>query len=273
MVNALLMALSGLLLLAAGAARGAEISVETDRTDVAVGESFELRLKATGEPDDGPDFEPLEQDFEILAQTQSQNIRILGDRSDRSQEWTLSLMPKRAGELRIPPIEFGADRSEPLTLQVRPARRGSDDDADVFLETELDTDQSWVGAQVVMTVRIFHAPELRGGRLQAPTLEPADATVEILGDDRSYHTRRGSRRYFVVERRFVIFPHSPGMHRVGPLQFQGQILEPPSRLDPFQRRARTVRIESDPLQLDVRPIPDEFANRPWPAPWWSLPTA
>ena len=47
----------------------ADIRVSVDRNPVSVDESFQITFTASQSPDDDPDFSPLEQDFNIINQS------------------------------------------------------------------------------------------------------------------------------------------------------------------------------------------------------------
>ena len=69
-----------------------------ERNQVSIDESFDLVFQAEGTLDGEPDFGPLEEQFEILSQHQSQNIQMINGQVHRSISWTLTLMAK---ELQI----------------------------------------------------------------------------------------------------------------------------------------------------------------------------
>ena len=89
----------------------ATISAQVDRNPVHLDETFNLFFEADESPDDNPDFSPLDQDFEIINQSQSSNVSIINGKYTKKIKWTLAIMAKRAGTLTIPAIKFGDDSS------------------------------------------------------------------------------------------------------------------------------------------------------------------
>ena len=85
----------------------AAISVSPDRPQVMLNESFQLVFEADGPVDGDPDFTPLEDKFQIISTGQSSNFSMLNGQVSRTQQWTLTLLPKEAGTIEVPPINFG----------------------------------------------------------------------------------------------------------------------------------------------------------------------
>jgi hypothetical protein len=113
----------------------AQISVSFDRNPVSVDESFQIIFTANDTPDNDPDFSPLEQDFEILGQTQSSNSSWINGRSSKSIQWTLNVVAKHPGSLVVPEVPFGNDLSQPasiLVTQQGAATKDVDTDEDLF---------------------------------------------------------------------------------------------------------------------------------------------
>lgn len=102
--------------LSSASALAAHITARTSRTSVAQGEPVKLVFEIDGDMPGSPDLSPLQQDFDILNRSTHRSMRsINGIRSQRTQ-LTLMLVPRHGGQLRIPSIAFGRDRSQPLTI-------------------------------------------------------------------------------------------------------------------------------------------------------------
>jgi hypothetical protein len=257
-----------LFLLHAGLSWAANIQVSADRNPVYLDESFTLTFTAEESPNDDPDFSPLENDFEILGRSQSNQMSINNGRYSRRTEWQLTVMPKREGTLTVPPIPFGKDRSEPLTVRVV---RGSTvapqaaANADVFLEVEAKPNNPYVQAQVLYAVRVFSRVNFAGGgELSEPTSE--DALIQRLGDDHQYMATRNGLSYKVIERKYALFPQKSGRLRIEPLSLETQILAGGGRslFSPFfSQTTRPLRVRSDAVELQVRGIPAAFSGKHW----------
>lgn len=247
----------------AGSVWAAKIEVSLDRNPVAVGESFTLTFAAEGAPDEDPDFGPLQQDFEVLGQSQSNQFSLNNGHASRRIEWQITVMAKHAGALQVPPIAFGSDQSPPLSVTVTdstPPGHRANHDEDIFIEVDAQPKNPYVQAQVVYTVRVLGRVRFNG-ELSSP--EAGDALVEQLDADRNYAIDRHGVQYTVFERRFAIFPQKSGPLPIGALHLKAQV-DSGSGFNPFFGRApRISRIDSEPVTLDVRPIPKQFTGTHW----------
>ncbi|BBL73854.1 BatD family protein [Methylomagnum ishizawai] len=259
--------LGPLLALYAGLGLAARIEVSLDRNPVPLGESFTLIFSADASPDDDPDFSALEQDFEVLGQSQSNQYSLNNGHASHRIEWQVSVMAKHAGNLTIPPIAFGKDRSEPFSVTVAPgpAKRRNSGDGEVFMEVEAEPKNPYVQAQVIYSVRVLSRIAFGDARLSTP--EAADTLVERLGDGQSPSsivTRNGV-QYKMTEIRYALFPQKSGPLRIEPMRLEMQVAGGSrSMFNAFLNpQTRTQRIASEALTLEVRPVPAEFKGRHW----------
>jgi hypothetical protein len=98
------------------------VTARPSRTSLAENET--LVLTVTAESAGFPDLSPLEQDFAILNRGVSTSRRSINGRTSQRTNLTLTLMPKRSGNLTIPAIRFGDQASQPLTIRVTAASGG-----------------------------------------------------------------------------------------------------------------------------------------------------
>lgn len=240
----------------------ANIKVFTDRNPVRLDESFTLVFDVASTVI-GPDFSPLHSDFDILNQSQSSQVNIINGQQHSSKQWRLSVIAKRTGQLVIPSISFGQDRSTPSIITVQPAQTSQPGKtpADLFLEIEVDSKNPYVQSQIIYTVRLFYAINLNNATLSEPQVKDTEGIVEKLGKDAQYETRRDGRRFVVLERKYAIFPQQSGDVIIEPLILDAKILEgrrsrfdflvnqihelnayvqklSPSALDPFQKLSK-----------------------------------
>ena len=244
----------------------ANIKVFTDRNPVRLDESFTLVFDV-GNTVMGPDFSPLRSDFDILNQSQNSQVNIINGQQHSSKQWRLTVMAKRTGQLVIPSISFGQERSTPSIITVQPAQisQSGQAQADLFLEVEVDSKNPYVQSQIIYTVRLFYAINLNNASLSEPQLKGAEGVVEKLGEDVQYETRRDGKRFAVLERKYAIFPQQSGDVIIEPLKLEAKIVEGGrSRFDFFgQSNTRTKRLRSEDISLTVIPIPKIFQGKHW----------
>ena len=246
--------------------QAASIDASVDRSIVHEGESLQLDLVANGSVDDDPEFAPLENDFDILSRNKSSSMQIINGQVSSKTQWSLTLMPKRRGQLLIPPIHFGSDQSNPVTIIVKAGQATQSGQAaeDIFMEVTATPEKGYVQAEIIYTVRIFLALNINNASLSEPSVSDADAVVEKLGEDRRYQTTRQGRRYQVVERQYAIFPQRSGKLRIEPVIFNAQVVNN-SRyfFDPFAQQGQTRRLRSRAVEIEIKPIPQQFRTGQW----------
>lgn len=265
--NRLLIPLLFLLLIAAGQALHAKtIEVTTDRDRVSMNESFNIVFRAEGAVDGDPDFSPLEKNFQILSTSQSSNFSLINGELERSKSWTLTVLPRHSGNLTIPSIAFGSDRSIRSSIQVAEEETGPgvDNEGEIFLRAGVSQEKPYVQSQVIYTLRLYRAVPTSNAVLNDPEIEQGDAVIERIGDDKVFLTRVDGRRYRVVERRFAVYPQASGKLSIASVEFRGHVSGGSRSLfDPFGPRSEMVVRRSDEITLDVRPVPEDFAGRHW----------
>jgi len=241
----------------------AEIQLSLDRNPVPINESFTLTFTADAEPDADPDFSPLEDQFEILHHGQSSQFSIINGKASRQVTWQLQLIAKQPGTLQIPSIAFGSDRSRPFSVTVtNGAVRGKQGgEASLYLEAEAEPKNPYVQAQVILTIRVLSRVAFSGDLSQP---EVPDAVVEKLDEDREFVSLKDGVQFKVNERRYAVFPQKSGRLTIGPINLTAQLAAGGGGYGPFFRPStRQQRLHSDPIDLNVRPIPAQFTGKQW----------
>lgn len=259
-------------LLMAATAHGA-VKATLDTNQVGAGDSVRLTLQYEGQTREQPDLTPLQQDFDILSTSHSNNMQIINGTVSSHTELQVGLSPKHAGQISVPQITWAGERSNPLTLTVSATAAAQADS--VFLETIVDQKQPFVQAAVNVTVRVYSGEQL----LQA-SLEFAgsgDVLVQQVGPDRNRTLEKNGRQYEVVERHYALFPQKSGEQRIPGPQLAGQVVARvrPDRpaTDPFADLfgaagglaggTRPIRVHGDDVVLNVRPQPNGVDARYW----------
>jgi hypothetical protein len=244
----------------------ATVNVRVDRSNVQITDSIRVVFETDQGASGDIDLSVLENDFEVLGTSQSTNVNIINGQFRRSSSWTVDLLAKREGTLTIPAVLIGNEFTEPVTVTVSPSKAGAAGTpaGDIFLEVEVDTTEPYVQGQVIYTVRLFRSVPISNASLTEPVITGGDVVIEQLGDDIAYETQRGGRTLAVIERRYALFPQSSGNFSIAPLRFEGRVT--PDRrfggLDPFGR-GKIVRIRSDAIEFEARPIPAGFTGNAW----------
>jgi len=254
------------LLLGALLAEAAPVQVQVKPDQPRLDEAFQLVFSASGNTDGTPDFSPLDQDFEILSQSQSSQSSWVNGKSSQRINWILNVMARRAGRLAVPEIAFGSDRSVVMEIEVQEEQASSGARPELFLEVAVDSNTPYVQTQVIYTWRIYTRVNLSAANMSEPTLE--NALVVGLGDNRRYRKQLDGVDYQVIEGRYALFPQQAGELTIPSLALTAEVLstQPPqpgmNRFFNFQRTT-TRRVKSEALSLQVKGVPDAFDQGPW----------
>jgi hypothetical protein len=245
----------------------AEIKVSVNRNPVNIDESFQIIFTATESPDDDPDFSPLEQDFDILSQSNNSNSSWINGKSSKTIQWTLTVMAKQAGDLIIPVVKFGNDITQPLSILViqgKATGKNINTDEDLFLEVEATPESPYIQSQVLYTMRLYRKVDISQASLDEPEL--ADAVIEKLGEDSNYNTQVNGVRYLVTDRKYAVFPQRSGQMTIKPLVLTAEVVTG-NRLgfNGFfnSEVTKTKKVSSKAITLNVKPVPSSFTGQHW----------
>ena len=226
----------------------AAVVASVDRGRIDLNESFTLRVTVDTAIDVEPDASALDEDFIVGSRSQLSNTTIVNGQITRSRTWTYVLMARRAGDLSIPPVVIGSEQSQPVAITVAPPSDATPGEADIFVITEADFDESYVQAQILYTVKVYRAVATRQPRLSEPEVTGVDALIEIAGEERTYESILNGKSYTVVERVYAVFPQESGEVRITPARFEARVLR-------NGRISGRKVFESQPIVVAVKPIP------------------
>ncbi len=282
-------------LLVIGQTAMATVTASLDRHRVYEGDTLTLSLETDGNTQASPDLSALKADFELLGTGRSSNISIINGHQSIKTGWQVRLRPRHLGELRIPSIEIGGEKTRPLTLKVERipadvARRQADQ---LFVETQVEGGERapYVQQQVKLIVRLYYRVRLLDGGLSDPRPD-GDVVFERLGDDKRYETLRNGKRYQVIEREYAMFPQRSGVLSIPSVVFSGraavrnssgQQRSPRTRMDslmqrffgedpfmddffsgsPFGQRGKRIVARSPARELQVLPRPKDYKGSAW----------
>ena len=254
-----------MLLLLAAPQLAARVEVALDRTRITEGETVTL-VVSTDDPKLSLDqnFGALAADFEVLDRRSETQLSIVNGRQQAEIRLLLTLEPKRSGELQIPSMEFGGERTRRLELRVDPAPEPEPGEPPpVFIEVVLTPEAGpyYVHSQVGLTVRVFYQQNLTEAAISQP--EPAPASVRLL-QETPYQAERAGERYRVLERHYAVFPERSGELTIPPLLLSGRLVERRAG-NVWQPtvRGRRIEVQSEPLRLTVEPRPAGYGGPDW----------
>ncbi len=241
----------------------AGLTASVDQSIISNMDVITLTVRASDNAvDTTVDFSPLEQDFEIITQSNRQNstISITNGRTTSAvyRDHVLTLSPKRIGNLFIPSFIAGNERSQPITIRVQQqtASQRQQMNRFVFFETVVDTNDTYVQGQIIYSVKLFYTAAIGGDFPQPPSLP--DTFVETLETEKRYESIVDGQRYHVLEKRYALFPQRSGPLEIPRERFVGSR----GSGGAFSQRQR-VNAVSESHTINVKTIPPSFSGENW----------
>ena len=255
------------LLMPLTAANALNFTADVDARKLQAGNSFQLTLTADENAiNKQPDLSPLRQDFEILQQQKSSQVKFVNGEISSETQWQITLLPTSEGYLVIPPISYGTKKSKAIPIQVAKRSKSTAQHSTklVYLEAEVEKTDVYVQEQVIFYLRIFKRAQLLDASLSKP--ESENLVIERLGEARSYTTKRNGYPYDVTEYRFAAYPQKSGTIVIPASTLTGAIAAGSRRFmfDPFGNAGKAIRRKSEDITLTVKAIPLSYPeNIPW----------
>ncbi|CAE6810821.1 BatD family protein [Xanthomonas arboricola] len=260
--------LTGVMLLTC-APVGAVTRAWLDRDSANAGDVVMLNIE-TDQRGVDPDYTPLRNDFALGAKSANQQMQVTNGSVTVRALFGVVLTPRKSGELIVPAIRVGNERTEPLRLQVGASASAAGSSApgaaaaaqgneDAFVQTQVDDPQPYVQQSVGVVVRLYFATQLASGELDLEA--PDGASLQRIGDDVSSVKVLNNRQYNVVERRYLLVPERSGRLVLPSARFNGRSVG--GFFDDYFGRGNgelSARSASIPLQVRAQPA---NAPQPW----------
>jgi len=259
-----------------------------NRTEVGLNEAVILTVSVIGENigrvpspqlPDLPDF-----DIGGTSSSQSTNIQLINGKLTQQQtiQFIYTLYPKKIGSLTVgscklefkgatyetQPIEITVveGKAKPPPQQPPSAPDMTPSEPSVPIKEDLKSVVSvnrkdvYVGEYLIVECAVYN--RLRIGNLgvaEMPTF--SGFWIEPIFDAKAWDFRRKSiqgKSYDVcLLKKAALFPMSAGRQTIGSMKIDASLIQPPRDFFDFFGRSKRVRIESDPLHINVKPLPME----------------
>jgi len=244
------------------------VTASVDANPVMSNESIVLTVIADDSVErDDLDTSALLTDF-IIARTEvSSQTNMVNFTTTRTTQWQIVLIPRKRGDLTIPSLSIDGHQSQPINIQViEQGSAGSTQQQDIFVDTQLSSNEVYVQQLVTLTVKLHIGVQLQRGSLSEPSL--TGATIEQIGKDQESDGIVNGKRYRIIERTYAITPEQSGELTLTTPMFSGDVMVQSRRRSGFLSFGETkpVNVLGDKLTLTVRPIPPSFpvdANNSW----------
>ncbi len=254
------------LFLLGSSARAVTFSASLDRTTLRVGEQTVLTLRFDGGQPSGVPRLPNVPSLQIQFAGQSQQFSIINGQRTASFLLTYSVTPAAPGEFTIPgfnvPVGGVMLPSQPLALKVLPANAKIPDTEAfrqfTFVKIRAGKTNAYVGEPFPLEVRLYFTG---GGEFQMPSLRGDGFTLAPFQHQQGQE-QVGNSVYRFLLFRSVATPVKAGKLALGPAQCAFNLHLRTAGNDVFDLfnrgvRAQAVTILSEPLDIQVQPLPNE----------------
>jgi len=243
----------------------AKLTANVDAAAVTTEQSLRLVLMSdlVEHSNTSPDFNKLNQDFEILGTSSQTNLQTTGGSMTQTRSWQLELLPKRAGVLTIPAFSLDGDVSEPIEITaIAPKpREPGEGKGDYYMEASVDKTSAYVQSQVLYTLRIYSIQKFLDGSLTE--LDADGMTAQQLGEARSFQEVIDGRPYQVLEKKYALFAQRSGTYSIAPARMEARVPAPGSNNRGFVTRTQMIRRASEGFTIEVQARPENSGVG-----WW-----
>lgn len=272
-----------------------EITTSVDRTVVGVNQTFTLTIEISGEKVNKVG-DPKVPDLSAFAVSMgnsgtSQNIQVINGKMSISKSMNFSYMASTIGKFTIPPavIDFNGKvyRSKPIQIEVvksstpsqQPGNRGTRttpqsgpanqiDQENLFLRVTANKRKVYVNEPVVLSYKIYtNVTVTQYGISELPSTAGFWVEEFPLGNQpKTYEEIYNGRKFVVAEiRRVAMFPTDAGKKTITPMEIECSVRVQTRRRsvfdsffdDPFFGRSVRKSVSSQPVSIEVMPLPDE----------------
>lgn len=238
----------------------AALIAHVDKSTIGTGDSFTLTIEFDGHASSAPSFSALEQDFAILSTQMSRSQSFSGGVFSVKTSWSVLLTPQDSNKrtLEIPSLSLNGEKTQPITITQDEGVARNESAPEISLNVVSDKLSAYVNAEILITVTIKTALVLQNGSLTDLTL--SDAIVESLGEDRMDKVVENGTLYYVVTRKYAVFPSKPGTLTIPPFVFRAAVAKNRnSRFGfGFMPPREEVRQRSREFSITVNDVPASF---------------
>lgn len=255
------------------------IEASVSESQIFIGEQFSLDIEVRGSSVRSVALPVLPQidGIRVLSSTpsRSSSISIVNGQTTTTTSYTYTLIARERGHVTIPPVTVTIDGEEYTTnsLDIEIIEKGSLSEEgrrqrpDIFLEIEVDDENPVTGQQIVASLNLY----FRQG-LEISSFQPrAGWRTDGFWKEELQNIRQPSAETILIDgvryrtatlMRYALFPTRSGELTLSEFPLAVGVRNQPSRDDPFGSffggsgtNQRRVSIESEPVKVNVQPLP------------------
>lgn len=262
----------------AHAQNGMQVEATLSSNVLYRGESFSLSIRIEGQRMVDIDIPQLDEipGARLLNRvpSRSTNYQIINGRTSSSITYTYSFMASEVGEFTLPSIQVSVGgemvRTAPVSYRILApgeANRGGESRAELMLRIEVDDERPFVGQQIVASINLYFLSGNEISSYQPVQGWRADGfwkeELQNIRQPRAETVLLDGVRYRKATLlRFALFPTRSGTLTIDPYGMMLGVRSRASARDPFGSifdsfgtNQRWITLESEPVELDISPLP------------------
>lgn len=257
--NVIVIILITVSMLSSALASQPSLNVTVDSNKVVENTSFRLFIELENKKISGnPDFTILEKNFRIVSISIPQKFSWVNGKKSSKITWQLELMPNKTGKIIIPKLYVANLASEPIEIEVVDSTNAHADEKPrlAYLDVSVDNKSPYVQSLVTLNIELHHAPGLTAGSLTQPVIK--DAVVIQIGRDKRYKKNNNGMVFYVLERKYAVFPQKSGSIKISDIVFDGVFSDNDMGVDSLfsiNVSAMPVRATHPDIELKVKSAP------------------
>ncbi len=265
------------------------LHAKVNRPQLPEGETFMLSLELDDtDTSETPDLSVLEKDFTIYSVSNAYRTNIINGVMSKAYQWNLVLIPKKSGDITIPPIKVGKYQSNPLQIKIFAA--GSNINAPdtqnpnqprFKIEATVDNKTPYVQQQVNYVLTIYDTGGLQGEEPVFAGNTNDDWIIKSLSEPQITTKVINGRNIREIKFHYALFPQKSGTLEIPSARFNGFYLTKERRNNPFDSMfnddlfiagfgmtdvfatRNPVVLTTEPILVSVKPAAQENNGK-----WW-----
>ena len=228
-----------------------------DRSELHLYQTLKLTIRTqSAVTDRNTDLSPLTQDFDILQQQIQSSFQSVNGNFIKETYLTIQLAPKRAGMLRIPALQIGTKKTNPLSINVISGsghKQNGDQPILSIVHSQVNRQRVYEQQQMILTIKLATLFPISSGNMTEP---------EILGivihklDEVQGTEKIQQNHYHTLTRYYALFPQKSGMFSIPAIHFSGRLEQSGFGFNLFNTRAVSAAI-------DIKVMPAAYKDLFW----------
>lgn len=258
-------------------AKAANINVqlEVSESDITLNDSINVQVRVEGTQSGSEPTIAGAENFDVQGGGTSTQFQMINGRTSSAKTFSYSLFPKKAGTFIFGPATVEVDgkkySSQSVQIKVNAGTTGTNSGGKAtvpkeatpfYITAEIDQKNPYVNQQVVYTFRFYRRADVVNAQLGLPDFQ--DFLRQDLEKQKQFEKNINGVMWVVTEIRHALFPTHEGQITIAPatLDVTAVFRERRERSffdDPFfwgGGQTRQLRLRSDPVVLNVRPLPE-----------------